>query len=177
MLITRGAVRFTVTQARALCNSLRLALTGAPALAVILMAAPGGLRSAEATENPYGLAADHVTAVVADLDKESNWYSHVLGFKETSRMNRGTDFRACQMVLPGVRIDLVWQKDSSRSKRGGFLDQGWFHIVLKSSNIGDLYKSLMANHADVQGGPNAAGVIIRLVVNDPEGNEIEITPN
>jgi catechol 2,3-dioxygenase-like lactoylglutathione lyase family enzyme len=125
--------------------------------------------------NPLHLAADHVTASVANLETEERWYIDVLGFREVNHIHPRPDFEACRVSIPGFSIDLVAQKGSRRSEKGaGNLEQGWLHVVFKSSAIDQVYAALTAVHADVKAERDAHGTVNRLVAHDPERNEIEI---
>jgi len=150
-------------------------------ISVIMLFMPDGLTAQKASKsttdspNPLHLVADHATASVADLEKEEKWYVQVLGFREVNHIRRGTEFEACRVAVPGFNIDLVRQKGSKRSEKGaGNLEQGWLHVVFKSSAIDQAYAALTAAHADVKAERDPHGGIARLIVHDPEGNEIEI---
>jgi catechol 2,3-dioxygenase-like lactoylglutathione lyase family enzyme len=125
--------------------------------------------------NPLHLIADHATASVADLHKEEQWYIHVLGFREVNHIHPRRDFEACRVSIPGFSIDLVLQTGSRRSEKGaGNLEQGWLHVVFKTSALDQAYSALTSAHADVKAERDAHGVVSRLIMHDPEGNEIEI---
>jgi catechol 2,3-dioxygenase-like lactoylglutathione lyase family enzyme len=125
--------------------------------------------------NPLHLVADHVTASVADLQKEERWYIDVLGFKEVNHIHPRADFEACRVSIPGFSIDLVLQKGSKRLDKGaGNLEQGWLHVVFKTNAIDQSYSALRAAHTDVKAERDAHGAVTRMVVHDPEGNELEI---
>lgn len=126
--------------------------------------------------NPLHLAPDHATASVADLDKESEWYEHVLGFQELSRGGQA-DFQVRHLGIPGYRIDLVWQKGSARPHGAGASVQGWFHVVFKTDAVEADYKRLVALGTDAKADRDAQSNISRLVFHDPEGNEVEIVPD
>jgi catechol 2,3-dioxygenase-like lactoylglutathione lyase family enzyme len=127
--------------------------------------------------NPFQLAPDHATASVADLDKECAWYERVLGFQELSRGGQA-DFQVRHLGIPGYRIDLVWQKGSSRPQGDtGALRQGWFHVVFKTDAIDVAFSRLMTLGTDVTANRTLQGAITRLIVHDAEGNELEIVPN
>ncbi len=64
--------------------------------------------------NPLNLSTNHVTASVADLEREAAWYERVLGFHRSKLLGGRKDFGLYQMTMPGIRIDLVWQQGSSR---------------------------------------------------------------
>ena len=126
-------------------------------------------------ENPLALAPDHATISVADLAKERDWYTSVLGFKQIDHLERGADFAISMMGIPGYRIDLLWQRGSARSKRGtGDFEQGWRHIVFNTTMLDQDYKRLVALQTDVTADRDSKSAITRLLVHDPEGNEFEI---
>lgn len=76
---------------------------------------------------------------------------------------------------PGYRIDLVWQKGSSRQQETqGAFEQGWLHIVFKTPDAA--YKYLLEQKTDVKADRSAQPAITRLVFHDPEGNEVEMVP-
>jgi catechol 2,3-dioxygenase-like lactoylglutathione lyase family enzyme len=140
-------------------------------------AVPSIDRAAEADDqNPLQLEADHATASVADLDKESAWYERVLGFRELSR-NQGADFGIRHLGIPGYRIDLAWQNGSSRpGETTGYQKQGWLHVVFRTDAVDADYKRLVELGTDVKADRTQQGTVTRLVFHDPEGNELEIVP-
>jgi len=118
-----------------------------------------------------------VTASVADLEKEAAWYERVLGFKRSQRLSDRDDFAMYQMTMPGYRLDLVWQKGSSRQHRAqGAFKQGWLHIVFQTPNLVAAYKYLQTQGTDVKPNRGTDGGITHLSLHDPEGNEIGIAP-
>jgi catechol 2,3-dioxygenase-like lactoylglutathione lyase family enzyme len=128
--------------------------------------------------NPLQLAPHHVTASVADVEKESEWYQRVLGFREIGRENKSPDFALRQMGIPGYRIDLRWSKGTLRPAREGVQPaQGWFHVVFATPRIDAAYQKLVAEKTDVKAYRNEQSAIMRMIVHDPEGNEVEITPS
>lgn len=128
-----------------------------------------------AKQNPLALVPDHATISVADLAKERDWYTRVLGFRQIDHIERGPDFAICMMGIPGYRIDLVWQRGSSRSKRAvGDFEQGWRHIVFRTTILDQDYRRLLALQTDVIADRNSNSAITRLLLRDPEGNEVEI---
>ena len=86
------------------CSATRCAL-----LTLTLLAS-----SARAAEtNPLQLSPHHATASVADLGKESDWYTRVLGFQVVARFEDDANLKVRQLGIPGYRIDLVWKKGSA----------------------------------------------------------------
>jgi catechol 2,3-dioxygenase-like lactoylglutathione lyase family enzyme len=146
---------------------------------VISMAGRKHLEAQTAEINPLQLSPHHATAEVADIDKETNWYESVLGFKEIQRFKTGPDYELRQMGIPGYRIDLLWQRGSVRPSAGKSVpNQGWLHVVFKSPIIDAVYKVLVDKGTDVKAFRNAqpSTAITRLTLHDPEGNEVEILP-
>ena len=124
--------------------------------------------------NPLNLTPHHATISVADLDKESQWYATVLGFEKSNSFDN-PDVRGCWMVIPGYRIDLIQQRGSSRMDTHiGRLRQGWLHVVFQTSMIEKALKRLQAAGTDVKAFRYDDGHLQRLILHDPEGNEIEL---
>jgi catechol 2,3-dioxygenase-like lactoylglutathione lyase family enzyme len=126
------------------------------------------------SSNPMLLEPDHVTASVADLDKEEAWYIRVFGFREVVRHKRGPDFEVAHLSLNVYHIDLAWQKGSVRQKETRYFRQGWQHVVFTTPILESAYDRLVRMGTDATADRNAKGDIWRIYVHDPEGNEIEI---
>jgi catechol 2,3-dioxygenase-like lactoylglutathione lyase family enzyme len=125
--------------------------------------------------NPLKLSPHHVTASVADLGKEADWYERVLGFQRSKLLGDGTDFQMYQMTMPGYRIDLVQQKGSSRQHEAqGTFVQGWLHVVFKTPDIDLAYKHLVTQATYVKAFRDEHSAVTRITFHDPEGNELEI---
>ncbi len=124
------------------------------------------------------LRPDHATVSVADIQTEKDWYTNKLGFVPVNHIQRGPDFEVWQMSLPGYRIDLVRAAGSSRPKAPTplYLQQGWVHVVFTSPDLTRAYDFLHIAGTDVAGDKDASGKFVRLILHDPEGNEIEIFP-
>ena len=124
-----------------------------------------------------GLTADHVTLSVANIDRESQWYERVLGFKVAHSFDDNPENLVRQLRIPGYGIDLVQYKGSKRPEPSDpkFLQQGWVHIAFSLADLPAALVDLRAANADVWiGSKDAAGVPTRLNLHDPEGNEIEL---
>ena len=122
-----------------------------------------------------GLVPHHATISVQDLDRVSDWYVRVLGFKVTRRFDDNPDFLNRQLSIPGYRIDMVKYKGSSRpaAVNPRYLQQGWIHIAFSVPDLPAAFKQLQALNTDVTADKDANGVPTRVIVHDPEGNEIE----
>jgi catechol 2,3-dioxygenase-like lactoylglutathione lyase family enzyme len=127
-------------------------------------------------DTPLQLTPDHATVSVADLDREVAWFQRVLGFKVAERI-KGADFEVVHMTIPTFRIDVSAHKGAvgHRGPDPG-MELGWMHIVFKTPDIEAAYNQLVALQADVKEYKNKDSTINRLLVHDPEGNEIEIQP-
>jgi catechol 2,3-dioxygenase-like lactoylglutathione lyase family enzyme len=128
-------------------------------------------------DNPLGLTIDHATLSVKEIDKEEKFYEEMLGFKELSTGNFGPDVKFRTLAIPGVfRLDLVEHKGSSRHAPLGTFDmeQGWVHLVFKSSNLDAAYKTLLAKKTTIRVTQSPDGSFTEFFLIDPEGNEIEL---
>lgn len=127
--------------------------------------------------NPLRLSPQHATVVVANLGREVAWYEHVLGFRKRRSFLSGPVFKLQQMTIPEYRIDLVWQKGSARPRhRPEYFQQGWVHVDFATPAIEADLRRLHAEHVQVTVIRDGQSAVRRLVLHDPEGNEIEILP-
>ncbi len=136
--------------------------------------------SPEMTTGPVtGLAPDHATLSVANIEREAEWYERVLGFKPFSKSEANPDFRNWHLVIPGYRIDLVQFKGSKRPPplESPYLQQGWTHVVFHVEDVSLALRQLQALNVDVVVARDRDGVPIQLRIRDPEGNEVEIRRN
>jgi catechol-2,3-dioxygenase len=124
-----------------------------------------------------GLAPQHITISVESLNRESEWYVDVLGFKAEPSSGGNPDFLIQHLTIPGYRIDLIKYKGSTRPAPVNplYLRQGWIHIAFSVPDLATAFKELQALNTDVKAdNKNAKGEPTRLVLHDPEGNEIEL---
>ena len=125
-----------------------------------------------------GLAADHVSISVEDLDRMSEWYEGILGFKLAMHSDANPDFRVRQLTIPGYRIDLIKFKGSVRPVAASprYAAQGFVHIAFNVPDLAATLKQLQAWKTDVAEEKDAKGLLNHLLLHDPEGNEMEIFP-
>jgi catechol 2,3-dioxygenase-like lactoylglutathione lyase family enzyme len=124
-----------------------------------------------------GLAPDHATISVENLDRVAGWYQRVLGFKVANRFDNNPDLILEQLSIPGYRIDLAKYKGSVRPAPVDplYLQQGWIHVVFNVQDVPEAFKVLQALKANViVGSKDDKGIPTRLILHDPEGNEIEV---
>jgi catechol 2,3-dioxygenase-like lactoylglutathione lyase family enzyme len=124
-----------------------------------------------------GLVPDHATISVEDLDRVAEWYQRVLGFKVANRFDNNPDLILEQLTIPGYRIDLAKYKGSKRPAPVDplYLQQGWIHVVFNVQDVPAAWKVLQTLNANVTvGSKDEKGVPTRLILHDPEGNEVEV---
>lgn len=151
-----------------------------------------GERSAPAALNPLQLLPDHMTLSVADLAQEQAWYQRMFGLRdilhlkrpgfEVSHMSLGQslhDFHidlvrkqgSSRPMLPGERAG---QRPAAKEETAGSIRQGWVDVVLKTPVIDEVYKRLSEQGSDVRADRNNKGLVWRLYLHDPEGNEVQV---
>jgi catechol 2,3-dioxygenase-like lactoylglutathione lyase family enzyme len=124
--------------------------------------------------NPLQLSPHHVALSVANLHVESAWYARVLGFEEVY-CSQPPGPKSCWMWIPGFRIDLLQQKGASRAEeRFGGARRGWLHLSLQTPLIRQALQHLRVLGVAVQVFEYGNGHIMRLLFDDPEGNQIEL---
>ena len=125
-----------------------------------------------------GLAVDHITISVDNLDRESEWYQSVLGFKLAFRSDANPDFLVRQLTVPGYRIDLIKSRGSVRPADASprYARQGFVHMAFNVPDLAATLKLLQAWNTDVAEAKDAKGLLSHLLVHDPEGNEMEVFP-
>jgi catechol 2,3-dioxygenase-like lactoylglutathione lyase family enzyme len=137
---------------------------------------PAGPAVQEAEAAPLVLSAHHATVAVADVERESAWYLRVLGFKEVKRSMRGT-MLVVRLANPTYRIDLVWEKGSTRPpKQPRAFQQGWMNIVLQTPSLQAALDHLTAEGVSVKIDRDSGNALEHLTFEDAEGNEIGLAP-
>jgi catechol 2,3-dioxygenase-like lactoylglutathione lyase family enzyme len=123
-----------------------------------------------------GLAPDHATISVENVDRVAGWYERILGFKIANRFDTDPGFLLEQLSIPGYRIDLVKYKGSTRPAQTNpvFLQQGWVHVVFNSQDLPAALKQLQALNVTLTSNKDPDGALTRIVLHDPEGNEVEV---
>lgn len=145
--------------------------------AVALSQAPSGDRAQAPPVT--GLVPDHATLSVESIEREAEWYQRVLGFKVLSKFESDPGFRSWHLVIPGYRIDLIKYKGSTRPPAVNpiYLQQGWIHVVFHVEDVAAAWKTLQALHVEAKVNKDDKGNPIQLLLDDPEGNQVEIRRN
>jgi len=124
--------------------------------------------------NPMRLQYDHITISVARFDQEVGWYERVLGVRE-NLFHPGKDMEVIHLSMGGTyHLDLAWQKGSVRSSEAGDLRQGWVRPVFTTPAIEAAYRRLKKLGANAHADYDAQRRLWRIVLRDPESNEIYI---
>jgi catechol 2,3-dioxygenase-like lactoylglutathione lyase family enzyme len=126
--------------------------------------------------NPLGLKLNRITARVRDIDRAIAWYRDKLGFKvgATGVTPNGL-MKFAHLHLPGFGISLV-QLDmpATELKAGEQALPCWVHPVFEVSDPHSLHALLRQRGVGVFTRGPLPDRIFTFLVNDSEGNEIEI---
>ena len=126
-----------------------------------------------------GLAPDHITLSVEDIDREADWYARVLGFTLESKGNPRPEAIRVRLTLSGYHIDLIKYQGSKRPAPVNplYLQQGWIHAVFRVNDLAATVRQLQALHVEPKEINFEKDIPYRIYLRDPENNEIEITRN
>jgi catechol 2,3-dioxygenase-like lactoylglutathione lyase family enzyme len=130
--------------------------------------------------NPLGLKVHHVTASVLDIERATNWYRDVLGFRVIDRGSRQNGaFQFAELEIPGFGVALVQIRPSPRASEprsaAPLAAPSWIHIVFSVPDPDVTYQLLKLRGANVttRSGTHT-GPVTTFLIHDSEGNEIEI---
>jgi catechol 2,3-dioxygenase-like lactoylglutathione lyase family enzyme len=151
------------------------AVRGALALfGVLLCVSVGTIANAQILENPLGLKVHHITATVAQMPRAIEWYESVLGFQLAEQGEHGTA-RFAVLRIPGFEIALLKTPEVDGSPPGAFTAPHWIHIVFSVSDPNRLFHALKSRGVKPYvRGPEPTGAVKSFLIQDSEGNEIEI---
>jgi catechol 2,3-dioxygenase-like lactoylglutathione lyase family enzyme len=144
-------------------------------LGSLIIAAASPLALSQA--NPLGLAAHHITASVADIDRAVAWYQDVLGFTLSKRGSRQNGaFQFAELTIPGFGISLVHLKGDNITPSTKSPDRPqWVHIAFTVPRPDVAFKLLRARGADAYTRDLVSNApLTSFLLHDSEGNEIEI---
>jgi len=170
-LPTLRAVQIAAVAALALLASITTyGQTASPA------AAPDGTKARAV----LGLAMDHASISVADIQKEAAWYINTLGYSFTPGQGIqkiGGKMQGTRLVIPGFQLDLIQYEGSKRPETPNpiFMQQGYFHLAMTVSDPEAAFNFLQAAGVEMEPSRNRqTNKVTKIVLHDPEGNEIEL---
>jgi catechol 2,3-dioxygenase-like lactoylglutathione lyase family enzyme len=149
----------------------------ATALALLAVGSSASVPAQTPADNPLQLSASRtVTLTVADVAREAEWYVRVLGFHETMRHRETPQEELRRVEIDGYRVDLVWHQGSTRPAPSRY-QEGYDHVSYQTPALEQDYKWLMAHGVKVGATRDPkSNALRRIVIHDPEGNEIRIEP-
>jgi catechol 2,3-dioxygenase-like lactoylglutathione lyase family enzyme len=126
------------------------------------------------------LQINHASISVADINAEADWYIRTLGF--SFRPGEKIDqinpmMKGCRLVIPGFQLDLIQYKGSQRPTPSSpvFAQQGYFHLNFTVPDVDAAFNFLQGAGVKMNANRDRQNHIRSIVLNDPEGNEIEIS--
>ena len=144
-----------------------------------LLALAAGVAPAivQSGDNPLGLKVHHITASVTDIDRATQWYREVLGFRLTDHGSRQNGaFKYAELQIPGFGVALVQTRlPAVDVPAGSNVRPSWVHIVFSVDDPERTFRDLKQRGVDVfTRGPAGPGPVSSFLIHDSEGNEIEI---
>ena len=132
--------------------------------------------SGQAPVNPLGLKVHHITASVTDVDRAARWYQEMLGFTLRERGSRQNGaFQFAELEIPGFGVALVQNGGGSAAAAARAPGSAaWVHIVFAVTDPAQLFGLLKQRGAKVTTRATPPAAIQSFLVDDSEGNEIEI---
>jgi catechol 2,3-dioxygenase-like lactoylglutathione lyase family enzyme len=147
-------------------------------------AAPGQQGKASADNPMHLIPTNMVTMVVANVDREVDWYVNVLGFHELEEPGSATpapnaSVRVRKIELANFRLHLVQQRGSTRPPvKVAYSNEleGYHHISFQTPSIDESYKWLTTHgvtNIDLSR-DEKTNALRTMKFHDPEGNEIHV---
>jgi catechol 2,3-dioxygenase-like lactoylglutathione lyase family enzyme len=139
-----------------------------------LFASVAVFANAQTAENPLGLKVHHVPASVAQLPRAIDWYQSVLGFKLAEQGEHGA-VQFAVLRIPGFEVALLRLPETDASSPPAANTPRWIHIVFSASDPDRLFHALKSRGAKPYFyGKEPTGPVKSFLIQDTEGNEIEI---
>lgn len=147
------------------------------AIATGLMGTTLSLGAEARDERRLELKVHHITAVVVDLDRAVNWYQQVLGLRLREQGAREPGpVRFAELSMPAFGVGLVQLPPAVAAARpAGPLAPTWLHIVFSVKDLKGT-RALLEQRGAMVRTRERDGRLEALLVDDSEGNEIEILP-
>lgn len=132
------------------------------------------------TRSILDLQINHASISVADINAEAKWYIHTLGFsfrpgEKIDQIN--PKMQGCRLVISGFQLDLIQYAGSERPKAASpiFAQQGYFHLDFTVADTEAAFSFLEAIGVKATANRDTQNRIRSIVLEDPEGNEIELS--
>jgi catechol 2,3-dioxygenase-like lactoylglutathione lyase family enzyme len=117
---------------------------------------------------------DHVAVVAADVERAAKFYTDVLGFHETQRLETTHSGTIIFVALNGCQVEL-FGGGTPTEPREGVREVGYTHITLLVDDVDVEYTRLKGLGVDFYMDPTDVESGMRLAFfRDPDGNAIEL---
>ncbi len=117
---------------------------------------------------------DHVAVVTADVERAAKFYTEVLGFRETLRLETAHSGTIIFVSLDGCQLEL-FDGGKTRDPKETINDVGFKHITLLVDSVDEEYARLKALDVSFYMEPTDVEAGLRLAFfRDPDGNAIEL---
>jgi catechol 2,3-dioxygenase-like lactoylglutathione lyase family enzyme len=117
---------------------------------------------------------DHVAVVTADVERAAKFYTEVLGFRETVRLDTTHSGLIIFVSLDGCQVEL-FGGGNPRDPKEGVNEVGYKHITLLVDDVDAEYTRLKELGVDFYMDPTTVESGLRLAFfRDPDGNPIEL---
>ena len=117
---------------------------------------------------------DHVAVVTADVERAAKFYTEVLGFSETCRLETAHSGTIIFVSLNGCQVEL-FGRGKPVSRKETLNEIGYKHITLLVDSVDEEYARLRAAGVPFYMEPTTAESGLRLAFfRDPDGNAIEL---
>ena len=146
-------------------------------IVLTMMATAAEAQSAQSAVNPLGLKAHHITALVVDIDRATNWYRNVLGFEIVDQGIRDNGYlRYAELKIPGFGLGLVQTQEAAVTVPAGtVVKPSWLHMVFSVANADTIYRTLKQRGVPVSvWSKTDTKPVSSFRLADSEGNELRI---
>jgi catechol 2,3-dioxygenase-like lactoylglutathione lyase family enzyme len=117
---------------------------------------------------------DHVAVVTADVERAAEFYTELLGFQETARLETTHSGTIIFVSLNGCQVEL-FGGGKPRDPGEEVNEVGYKHITLLVDDVDAEYARLNGRGVDFYMEPTAVESGLRLAFfRDPDGNAIEL---
>ena len=117
---------------------------------------------------------DHLALVTTDVRRAARFYTEVLGFTETGRLETAHSDTIIFISLGGTQIELFGTGDG-QAPTGADGCTGFRHLAMKVDDIDAEYERLKAAGVEFSMVPTTVDAGLRIAfLLDPEGNSLEL---